>query len=68
MSKRYITLPGGRKCGLGEYVRSWKALKALPPETYVANWTWFEVRADSILKEIRYGVHDRINIRGRLAA
>jgi hypothetical protein len=60
---RVITLPSGRQVTLAEYVRSWKVLKTLPADRYVAGFSWFERKASEILKEIRYGVHDRINQR-----
>ena len=55
MSKYYITLPGGRRVTMGEYVRSWKALKTMPPNAEVANWTWYPVKARDILRQIMSG-------------
>ncbi len=59
--KRVITLPGGRVVTIGEYVRSWRILKTLPPDREVARWTWHPVSAGEILRDIRRGIHDRIN-------
>jgi hypothetical protein len=61
---RVITLPGGRSVTLGEYVRSWRVLKTMPAGASVAGWDWHPVRAGDILREIAYGVMDRVNIRG----
>ena len=59
--KRYITVPIGRHIALGEYVKTWRLLKTLPPMEEVKGWSWWAVRADVILEGISYGVHDRIN-------
>lgn len=58
---RVITIPCGRQVTLGEYVRSWKILKTLPPNRLVDRWSHFPTPAGEILREISYGVHDRIN-------
>lgn len=58
---RLITLPSGRRVTIGEYVRSWKTLKTLPPNRLVDRWSHFPTPAGEILREISYGVHDRIN-------
>ena len=61
MIQRVITLPGGRQVTLGEYVRSWKALKHLPPDTTIERWSWSHNDAAHILRAIHAGIHDRIN-------
>ena len=59
-----ITLPNQRRVTLGEYVKSWRALKALPAHASVKGFDYCEKSAASILREISYGVNDRVNIRG----
>jgi hypothetical protein len=61
-----ILLPNGKRCSLGEYCKSWRTLKTLPPDTEVKGWTWFPVKARMILTAIRRGVQERINMRGGL--
>lgn len=60
---RVITLPNGHRVTLGEYVRSWKILKTLPPHQDVTGFSIFPQSAAWILKALRYGLLDRINIR-----
>ncbi len=59
--KRAIRLPNGKWCGLAAYVQSWRTVRALPPEASVRGFgDWPEPAAD-VLRELRYGLHDRIN-------
>lgn len=58
---KFITLPNGRQTSIPEYVRCWRLLKAMNPEREVTNWSWFPVPARDILREMVFGVHDRIN-------
>lgn len=58
---RVIQLPCGRNVTLGEYVRSWRVLRSLPPRKPVANWGHFPEEAGDILRAISFGVQDRIN-------
>ncbi len=63
-----ITLPSGRKVTGTTYVHAWKTLRAMTPEQrawYRSDaWNWHSNTGEDILREIRAGVHDRINIRG----
>jgi len=59
--KRYISLPNGRACGLPTYVKAWRTLKAARPDEQIKGWDHFATEAAEILRDIRYGVHDRIN-------
>ncbi len=61
-----IVLPSGRRVRVGEYVRSWRALKAAPPEALVSHWDHFPTKACDVLQQLSAGVHDRINRRGGL--
>ncbi len=61
MAKRYITLPNGNRCGLPIYVKAWRTLKAARPDEQIKGWGHFATDAKSILRDIRCGVHDRIN-------
>lgn len=64
MSRLTIRIPNGKSIPLGVYVSSWKALKSLAPDTEIAGWSWHPVTAADILRELRRGIHDRINRRG----
>lgn len=64
MSMRYVTLPNGRKCGLGFYTKGWRELIAIvrdSPEAPVNGFDHFSEAALRVLTEIRRGMHDRIN-------
>ena len=56
-----MCLPGGRRVGLGEYVRSWKILLSTPKDTMVSGFDWYPSKAEDVLRELRRGLHDRIN-------
>ena len=56
-----ITLPNGRDVTVGEYARSWRMLKTLPPDRLVERFSHFPETAAEILREIGRAVHDRIN-------
>jgi hypothetical protein len=56
-----IGLPNGRKCSIPTYIASWRALKALPADAEVKGWEWYPVPAGDVLRELRAGIHDRIN-------
>lgn len=63
-SKRVIRLPNGRTCGLAKYVASWRltiTLAAQNPNQEVSGWQWFSVPLSSVLRDLRDGMHDRIN-------
>lgn len=56
-----MTLPNRKSVTLGEYVRSWKRLKTLPSGARISNFGHFPEKAETILREIHFGIHDRIN-------
>ena len=58
---RVIRLPSGKDCTLRTYVQAWARLKAMPPDHRVAGFQHFPEPAASILREMRHGLHDRIN-------
>lgn len=60
---RVMTLPNGKQCRLGTFVRHWRELKTLPPDTLVNGWEWYPMKASDILRAISAGVQDRINQR-----
>jgi len=64
MSTFYITLPNGKKTGLGTYVSAWKAIKKLPPNASVPGFFDFADSAGRVLNAMRSGIDDRINKRG----
>jgi len=59
--QRTITLPNDRTVTLGTYVKAWRQLKRLPPQETVHGFSWYLQTAGQILREMRRGVHDRIN-------
>lgn len=63
---RVIRIPNGKQVTLAAYVREWKHLKQLPPDTEASGWQWYPVKVRDVLRDLRYGVHDRINQRGGL--
>lgn len=66
---RTIRLPNGRSVSLPVYVRAWRALRErhapgtspLHSDTLVNGWDHFPTLSSDVLREIRYGLHDRIN-------
>jgi hypothetical protein len=61
MRHRYVTLPNGRACGLGVYVRAWKTLRTLKADDSVSGFGHFAEPASDVLRTLRDGMHDRIN-------
>lgn len=63
---RVITVPNGRRVTLGQYAQAWRAL--LQPETdlneMVKGWDYFALEGKYVLRDMRHGLQDRINIRG----
>jgi len=56
-----ITLPNGRHCRLGVYLRAWRTLKTLPTAALVDGFTHGPVPPALVLAELQRGIHDRIN-------
>ena len=67
-SRRVITLPNGKQCGLPTYVHAWKTIHRMVREGHgseeIAGFGDWPRPAVSILRSIQYGVDDRVNIRG----
>jgi len=61
MKTRVVTLPNGRAVRLGMYVAAWRKLLTLPAERPVSGFDYFAQPAAEILRELRRGMHDRIN-------
>lgn len=61
---RVITVPNGRRVTLGQYVKAWKLVKTLDPDDELRDWDLFPTKASTVLRDISYGVNDRVNIRG----
>lgn len=59
--KRYITLPNGKSVSLSTYVNAWRILKTLDPNTRTPGFSYSFDTASDVLREIRKGMHDRIN-------
>lgn len=63
MPTHTIRLPNGRSVAVAEYVRSWRILRQMEPDNRVAGFGHFPMPASEILRDLRYGMHDRINLR-----
>ena len=61
VTRRYVTLPNGRRCGLGVYVKAWKALLTLSLDARIEGWDHGPVSVRSVLHDLRRGMHERIN-------
>jgi hypothetical protein len=59
--RRVNLLPSGKRCSPPTYCQCWRTLKTLDPDTEVKGWEWYPYKATEILRELRYGLHDRIN-------
>lgn len=59
--RRYITLPNGKRCSIPMYVKAWRLLLTLPPQEPISGFSWWTESAADVLREIRAGMHDRIN-------
>lgn len=61
---RAVTLPCGKRISLANYVKGWKAVKAIAattPMEEINGWDWFSVPAAWIYRDIIAGLHDRIS-------
>jgi hypothetical protein len=61
MSNLCVVLPNGKPVSLACYVTSWRAIRALPPTATVTGFDHWPTPAATILRELRHGIHDRIN-------
>jgi hypothetical protein len=61
MTPRAFILPNGRACGVQKYCDAWRTLKTMLPTDSVKGWDHFPEKVEVILREIRRGIHDRIN-------
>jgi hypothetical protein len=64
VSARAVTLPNGRRVGLGTYVAAWKRLKVIAaeePGALMPGWDAFPTPAADILAAMRRGMHERIS-------
>lgn len=57
-----VRLPKGSLVSLGRYVAAWRALRSLPPDAHVRGWDHFPTPAGDVLRKMRAGLHDRINV------
>jgi hypothetical protein len=60
-SNRYITIPSGQRVTIGEYVKVWKAVSAMPAHVHVNGWGQFSTSAGSIQTDMMDGLMARIN-------
>ena len=57
----------GKQVPLGTYIQAVKYAKKHPQQTFTHGLsTWWPTTGAMIYKQFMYGVHDRINIRGRI--
>ena len=56
-----VRIPTGRVVSLRSYVAAWRALLMVPGETRVGDWSWHGATAAEVLRDMRTGLHDRIN-------
>lgn len=64
VARRAITLGDGSRIPLAQYVTAWKALKRIDPQTWLNKCPdGLPGTAADALRQIRFGVHDRINKR-----
>jgi hypothetical protein len=61
VSAHYVTLPNGKRCGLGVYVAAWRTILSLAPDTMLPGFDHFPSAARDVLRDLRNGMHDRIN-------
>ena len=61
--KRVIVLPNGKAVSLACYTARWKAVKAAPADAEIRGWDHFPTPAADVLRELRFGMHDRVNRR-----
>lgn len=61
MVRRVVLLPNGRHCGIGVYVASWKSLLKAPAGSSIRGFGHFPESREAILRELRAGIHERIN-------
>jgi hypothetical protein len=54
-------LPNGKHCSLATYRNAWNKLKTLKPDSEINGWEWYPVPARDILRQLRAGMHNRIN-------
>lgn len=61
---RSIGLPNGKSISFTAFCSSWRQAKEIAkthPEALIKGWEWYPVKVDEVLREIRFGMHDRIN-------
>jgi hypothetical protein len=58
---RHFATPCGRLASVGDYVRLWRAVRALPSTTVVTGWDHFPCEAGDVLRDLRRSLHHRIN-------
>lgn len=63
--QRVVTLGNGKQVSLGAYVRGWKEVLTVAPDTQYKHGLsgYFSASAAEILRDYRRGMHDRINRR-----
>lgn len=68
MSRRYVTLGSGQRVTLATYAKVWRRLLNLPPGPGIvasqglSGWGSGRQTRDSLLRDFRAGMHDRINM------
>jgi hypothetical protein len=57
-----VRIPTGRVVSLRSYVYAWRALLSMDGATRVTDWSWSGDTAADVLRDMRSGLHDRINL------
>lgn len=64
---RAFMTPDGRMVSIRAMARALRVIRSNPEATYYG-WNWFQTPGHHIIHSFRRGLHDRINMRGALAA
>lgn len=61
---RYFLTPEGRAVSIKTMAKALRAIRQNPTASY-PGWNWFPTEGYAILREVRRGVHDRIDQRAK---
>ncbi len=60
---RCVIIPCGRPVSVRQYAAAWRMVRSLPPDTPIRarQWDHCDTTAGRVLRDMRHGLHDRIN-------
>lgn len=64
---KYFKTPEGRAVSIKSLANAMRVIRANPGADY-PGWNWFLTPGHHIIKEVRRGIHHRINMRGNNAS